>query len=226
VKFPWVNLNGFKCDEAQRRKIRREYGWSDDDIVVISLRFHRQIYGVGYLIDAIPRILAKNKNVKFLILGEGPLTGMFKARVDSFIKSGHVRFVGAVPHDKVADYLSAADIYVSTSFSDGTSASLLEAMACSLAPVVTEIPGNMEWVENGANGLLVPVANSEKLTEKILLLANEHKLRKKFQVKAEETARTRVNWRKNMHKLIKIIDEVAMFNVKNCFHTKMRERLK
>jgi glycosyltransferase involved in cell wall biosynthesis len=215
VKFPWVNLNGFKCDEAQRRKIRREYGWSDDDIVVISLRFHRQIYGVGYLIDAIPRILAKNKNVKFLILGEGPLTSMFKARVDSFIKSGHVRFVGAVPHDKVADYLSAADIYVSTSFSDGTSASLLEAMACSLAPLVTEIPGNMEWVENGANGLLVPVADSERLAEKILSLATDHKLRARLQVNAKTIINKRVNWTKNMEKFFEIIDkEVFTFKLR------------
>jgi glycosyltransferase involved in cell wall biosynthesis len=210
VKFPWVNLNGFKRDEAQRRKIRRENGWSDDDIVVISLRFHRPIYGVEYLIDAIPRVLAKNKNVKFLILGEGPLTNTFKARMDGFMRSGHVRFVGVVPHDKVVDYLSAADIYVSTSFSDGTSASLLEAMACSLAPVVTEIFGNMEWVEDEANGLLVPVANSEKLAEKILLLANDYKLRMALQEKAAETVRARVNWRKNMQKLTKIIDEKVL----------------
>jgi glycosyltransferase involved in cell wall biosynthesis len=208
VKFPWVNLNGFKRSEAQRRKIRRECGWSDDDIVVISLRFHRPIYGVEYLMDAIPRVVAKNKHVKFLILGEGPLTNVFKMKMKDFMRSGHVRFVGAVPHDKIVDYLSAADIYVSTSFSDGTSASLLEAMACSLAPVVTEISGNVEWIKDGVNGLLVPVANSEKLAEKILLLANDYKLRRILEVKAVETVRKRVNWQENMQQLTKIIDEI------------------
>ncbi|MDI6690818.1 MAG: glycosyltransferase family 4 protein [Candidatus Bathyarchaeota archaeon] len=205
VKFPWVNLEGFKRDETQRRKIRRECGWNDDDVVVISLRYHKPIYGVEYLIDAIPHIIKKNRHVKFLILGEGPLTYTFKTKMVSFIRNGHVRFVGAVPHDKIADYLSAADIYVSTSFSDGTSASLLEAMACSLAPIITKIQGNMEWIKDEVNGLLVPVANSEKLAEKILLLVRDFKLRKALVEKALETVRIRVNWPKNVRKLTKII---------------------
>lgn len=208
VKFPWVNLSGFKRDEMRRRKIRREYGWSDDDIVVISLRYHKPIYGVEYLINAIPQVISKNGNVKFLILGEGPLTNIFKTKIKSFIKSGHVRFVGAVPHDKVVDYLSAADIYVSTSFSDGTSASLLEAMACSLAPVVTKIPGNVEWIENGENGLLVPVADSKKLAEKILLLSTNHEFRTKLQINAEITANKKVNWVRNIEKFLKLLDRI------------------
>ena len=208
VKFPWVNLNGFRNDESQRRKIRIECGWSDNDIVVISLRNHKSIYGVRYLIDAIPYIVKKNTYIKFLILGEGRLTKVFKAKVERFTKSGHTKFIGIVPHKRVADYLSAADIYVSTSFSDGTSASLLEAMACSLLPVVTEIHGNREWVEDDVNGFLVPIANSEKLAKKILFLADNHELRKKLQAKAEKTVRTRVNWQKNIQKLTKIIDEM------------------
>ena len=208
VKFPWVNLKGFKRDERKGREIRRECGWGDDDIVVISLRNHKPIYGVEFLINAIPHIIKKNKDIKFLILGEGPLTNFFKAKAEEFIKSGHVKFIGTVPHEKVVDYLSTADIYVSTSFSDGTSASLLEAMACSLPPVVTEIYGNKEWVEDGVNGFLVPIANFKKLAEKILLLANDHKLRKELQAKTEEAVRTRVNWRKNIQELTKIIDEM------------------
>jgi glycosyltransferase involved in cell wall biosynthesis len=207
VKFPWVNLNGFREDESHRAEIRRRYGWNDEDIVVISLRSHKPIYGVEYLIDAIPHILKENRNVKFLILGEGPLTKVFKIRLDRFIKSGQVKFIGMVPHEKVVNYLDAGDIYVSTSFSDGTSASLLEAMACSLTPVVTEIDGNKEWIKDEMNGFLIPVANSKSIAEKILLLASDHELRKTIQAKAEETVTTRVNWNKNIDELTKIIDK-------------------
>jgi glycosyltransferase involved in cell wall biosynthesis len=74
--------------------------------------------------------------------------------------------------------------------------------------VVTEISGNVEWIKDGVNGLLVPVANSEKLAEKILLLANDYKLRRILEVKAVETVRKRVNWQENMQQLTKIIDEI------------------
>jgi len=208
VKFPWVNLKGFKRDENQRREVRMEHGWTDDNIVVISLRNHKPLYGVGYLVDAIPYILKENKRIRFLILGEGPLTEVFKTKIVKFTKSGQVKFIGIVPHQKVSTYLSAADIYVSTSFSDGTSAGLLEAMACSLSPVVTEIDGNKEWIKDEINGFLVPIANSQKLAEKILLLADNQKLREKLKEKAEGTVRTRVNWQKNIQKLTKIIDEM------------------
>jgi len=208
VKFPWVNLKGFKRDEKQRREVRMEYGWNNNNIVVISLRNHRPLYGVGYLLDAIPHIVKENKDIRFLILGGGPLTEVFKTRMEKFTKSGRVRFIGIVPHQKVSTYLSAADIYVSTSFSDGTSAGLLEAMACSLSPVVTEIDGNKEWIKDETNGFLVPIANSQKLAEKILLLADNQKLREKLKEKAEGTVRTRVNWQKNIQKLTKIIDEM------------------
>jgi glycosyltransferase involved in cell wall biosynthesis len=123
-----------------------------------------------------------------------------------YIESDHVKFVGTVRHDKIVDYLSAADIYVSTSFSDGTSASLLEAMSCSLPSVATEIDGNKEWINNGINGFLVPVADSKKLAEKILLLADDQELRRRLRANAEETMRTRVIWQENIKKLTNAID--------------------
>jgi len=209
VKFPWVNLNGFRSDKSQRKEIRMKCGWTDKNNVVISLRNHKPIYGVGYLIDAIPHIIKKNNDIRFLILGEGPLTKIFEAKLKKFIKNGQVKFIGTVPHKKVAAYLSAADIYVSTSFSDGTSASLLEAMACSLPPVVTEIDGNKEWIKEGINGFLVPKANSQEIADKILLLAKNQALREKLKAKAMETVKRRVNWQMNIQELTKIMDEMV-----------------
>jgi glycosyltransferase involved in cell wall biosynthesis len=77
-----------------------------------------------------------------------------------------------------------------------------------LTPVVTEINGNKEWIRDEMNGLLVPVANSKSIAEKIILLADDQKLREKLQAKAEDTVRTRVNWNKNIDELTKIIDRI------------------
>jgi glycosyltransferase involved in cell wall biosynthesis len=84
--------------------------------------------------------------------------------------------MGKVPHDEMPDLLSRTDIYVSTSLSDGTSVSLLEAMACGAFPVVTDIPANREWIEDGNNGLLVPTEDEVSLAKRILEAMNQREL--------------------------------------------------
>jgi glycosyltransferase involved in cell wall biosynthesis len=81
---------------------------------------------------------------------------------------GAVRFIGRVSHDSMSGLLGQSDIYVSTSLSDGTSVSLLEAMAAGAFPVVTDIPANLEWIRDGENGFLVPVNEEGLLAKRIV----------------------------------------------------------
>ena len=198
LSFPWVKLNGFESNVKQKSEVRKELGWTEDDIVIISMRDHKPIYGVNYLVEAIPFILRQEPKAKFLILGEGKLTSQFKQRVRKYVVQGYVKFLGRVPHRDVAKYLNAADIYVSTSFSDGTSASLLEAMACSTTPIVTAIPGNKEWIQDGWNGYLTPTGNVNQLAQKIVFLAKNEETRQKMAKNALEILRVKVNWQRNI----------------------------
>jgi len=197
ITFPWVKLDSFEPDEEIKLLIRRKLCWNKNDIVVVSLRDHKPIYDVDSLIEAIPQIVKKVHNVKFLILGEGPLALKFKKRINALGLASKVAFIGRVPHQDVAKYLNAADIYVSTSLSDGSSACLLEAMACSLPPIVTNIEGNREWIKDGINGCLVPMRDPQKLAEKIIYLANNRNIREKLANKAIQTIKTRINWEEN-----------------------------
>jgi len=81
---------------------------------------------------------------------------------------GHVRFLGRVHPNDMADLLGKVDIYVSTSLYDGTSVSLLEAMASGCFPVVSDIPSNREWIRDGENGFLFPPDNAELLAQRII----------------------------------------------------------
>ena len=208
LRFPWVKLNGFESNVKQKFEGRKELGWTEDDIVVIGMRDHNPVYGVNYLIEAIPFILEQESKAKFLILGEGELTSQFKQRVRKQIAQGSVRFLGKAPHEDVAKYLNAADIYVSTSFSDGTSASLLEAMACSTTPIVTAISGNKEWIQDGWNGYLTPTRDVNQLAQKIVFLAKNEEVRRKMAKNAFETVRTKVNWQRNIATLNDTIRDV------------------
>jgi len=182
---------------ANSDAIKNDLHLDKDDVVTISTRFlFNHHYNIDCLIKAIPLIREKHEKARFLIKGAGPLENYLRRLTQKLGVSDSVRFVGLVPHDKVAQYLSAADIYVSTCFVDSTSVSLLEAMACGLAPVVTDIAGNREWIEDGVNGFLFPPRNSEALAEKINQLIENPQLRKNFGRKCTQIIAQQATWEK------------------------------
>jgi glycosyltransferase involved in cell wall biosynthesis len=97
----------------------------------------------------------------------------------------------------MAMYLNAADIYISTSLSDGTSCSLLEAMACRLPVVVTDLPAIREWVKDDVNGYLVPSENSAALAERIVTLLGNEPLRDQMGTRNLVIAQERADWERN-----------------------------
>lgn len=195
LKFPWFDLESVNV-EFSRDEIRKQLGWASNPIV-ICVRKHEPIYGVEYLIEAIPPVIKKIPESRFLIIGKGQLSEKLMRRVRDLRMEKYVKFVGEVERKDLLLYLNAADVYVSPSLSDGTSASLLEAMALGIPPVVTEIAGNVEWIKNGWSGILVPAKNSQQLAEKMALLINNQRLRRQISQNALKTVKAKVNWRKH-----------------------------
>ena len=188
------NVNG--------RLLRKRLQIRKSDIAIISTRpFYNDHYNLECLIRAIPLILKKCKHVKFIVKGAGPLQRYLKSLVSKLNIGEHVRFEGIVPHHEVAQYLCAADIYVSTCFVDSTSVSLLEAMACGLAPIVTDIPGNREWIEDGVNGFLFPPRSSTVLAEKAIQLIQNPDLRKHFGERCIQIIDQKATWEKCVSKM-------------------------
>ncbi len=120
----------------------------------------------------------------------------------------NVRFLGRVPYSEMPKYLTMSDIYVSTSLSDGTSASLLEAMASKLSLVVTNIPANREWLENEKSALLVPCNNPKSLAESIVKLLKGEDLRRSLATRAYELVLEKADWEKNSKLLDNLISSV------------------
>ena len=189
-----VDLNIFNPD-VEGSPMRRKLEIKKDETVIISTRpLYNDHYNVECLVRSIPIVLEKCENVKFIIKGVGPLESQLRNLVNALGVKEHVRFVGLVSHPEVAQYLAAADIYVSTPFIDSTSVSLLEAMACSVAPIVTDIPGNREWITDGVNGLLFPPKNSKMLAEKIIRLIENEDTRKHFGERCTHIVKQRASW--------------------------------
>ena len=86
-----------------------------------------------------------------------------------------VTFGGQVSQTELPRWYHWADLYISPSHVDGSSVSLMEAMACGLPCLVSDIPGNREWVTEGENGWLFPDGDADALAAKILQAMDQRK---------------------------------------------------
>ena len=177
----FIGTNTSKFSPAQKdTMLLQRLNISDSSPVVISTRSLRSVYDVETLIRAIPLVLEEVPEARFVIVGQGEQTSYLERLAQDFGISDSVKFVGWIPHDELPKYLASSDVYVSTSLSDGTSISLLEAMACGLAPVVTDIPANQPWIKDGENGFLIPVKDHKMLATRITYLIKNAEIRREF----------------------------------------------
>jgi glycosyltransferase involved in cell wall biosynthesis len=134
---------------------------------LVSTRNFRPIYGLDTLVKATGLVAEQGFDVSYQLLGRGPLLQSLRDLARNLDLEERVLFPGYFCPAMVAWYLRGADVYVSASKSDGASSSLFEAMACGAFPVVSDIPGNRDWIESGVNGYLVPVGDVEAFASAI-----------------------------------------------------------
>jgi L-malate glycosyltransferase len=168
---------------------------------IISTRNLAAIYNVETFIKAIPIVIGKFSQLQFTVLGDGVLKKELQNLVNSLGISGKVSFIGKVLNDDLIYYLKSSDIYVSTSLSDGTSISLLEAMSCGLPCIVSEIPANKPWIKERENGLLFKPGSYEELADKIVSILDNKELRIKMGLAARALVIEKGDHQKEMAKI-------------------------
>jgi glycosyltransferase involved in cell wall biosynthesis len=180
-------------------KERKDELEDKEEIILLSLRSLEPVYDLSTLIKAIPLILKRtDKKIKLWMVGEGSQKKELVQLCTNLNVEKEIEFKGRVSREELEDFLHKADIYISTSLSDSTSVSLLEAMASGLIPVVSDILGNREWIEEGVNGFLFPAGDSQTLAQKIVWVINEFKDIKKFREENQRIIREKALWEENM----------------------------
>ena len=200
VVFPWgIDLKTFRPESSGR--LRKELGWEDKKVLICTRNFDIRAHGVKYFILAVPAILGKCPDVRVILAGAGPLEHEYREMVSELGLDNVVHFAGLVNEKTMTSYLNCADIYITPSLSDGTSASLLEAMACGLPVVVSDAPAYFEWVEDGVNGYIVRHKDSVALAERLIQLLNDPILMREMGERNLQIARDRADWEKNFDML-------------------------
>jgi glycosyltransferase involved in cell wall biosynthesis len=122
------------------------------------------------VLDGFARMAAKVPEARlYLAYGNAPLMDAVRRRIDGDGRlADRVHLLGNVPHAEVETLMRAADVYVSGSHAESCGFALLEAMACGIAPVVTDIPSFRELTGNGAVGRLYPAGDVTACAEALL----------------------------------------------------------
>jgi len=167
------------------------------NLTILSCRRLEKLYDVETLIRALAR-LKDSPNWRGVIIGTGSQKQKLEKLAARLGIANRVSFLEELSFGDYRKVMLEADLYVSTARSDSTSVSLLEAMAAKLACVVTEIPGNSEWVSVMENGLTFVPKNDEMLAFLIGKLLDEPELRMRLGARAFEKVSAKAVWEDNM----------------------------
>ncbi|MGB7849078.1 MAG: glycosyltransferase [Candidatus Acidiferrum sp.] len=171
---------------------------------IVCTRGFLPVYNNEYLIRALARIRDEAADFTVTFVSGGPLLDSSQRLADELLSPkvrSRVEFLGGVSDERLTDIVRESHIYISTSRSDGTSSSLLEALASGLFPIISDIPQNREWVTpNGdvRNGILVPLDEPETLARALQEGVLEEQWRNGVAEYNRSLVLTRANSRRNM----------------------------
>jgi glycosyltransferase involved in cell wall biosynthesis len=150
-----------------RLEQRARLGVPADAQVLISVGGLVERKGFHRVIETLPGLIARHPRLLFLIVGsagpEGDYAAVLKDQAERLGLGERVRLLGHYPPERLAEPLSAADLFVLATSNEGWANVFLEAMACGLPVVTTAVGGNREVVCDPALGTLVPFGDREAL---------------------------------------------------------------
>jgi glycosyltransferase involved in cell wall biosynthesis len=209
VTFPWgVDLQHFSPDGAsgaQRHDIFSSASLSSEaePFILLSTRGWEPVYGVDVIAQGFALAARQHPELQLLMLAGGSQAGLLRQIFQQSGVSNQVHFPGQVNQAELPNYYRSADLYVSASHSDGTSISLLEAMACGTPALVSDIPGNREWVQPGVQGWWFPDGDAQELAQGILQAIQQRTRLAEMGCAARRLAEEKADWKKNFPQLLK-----------------------
>jgi glycosyltransferase involved in cell wall biosynthesis len=149
-------------DAAARTELRDRLGIAPGDFVVGTVGRFDSIKNLPMLVRSLANAMRGDARVRGLLVGDGPEMARIRALVDELGITGRVTFTGY--RDDARNLAQCMDLFVLSSFSEGTSMALLEAMSAAVPVAVTAVGGNPEIVTAGESGWVVPSDDVAALT--------------------------------------------------------------
>ncbi len=182
----------------------------NDRIILGSIKKLAPKYGIGYGIRAVDHLVNNllinsdcTKKINYFIYGDGPEKKELKKLIQDLKLEEIVFLKGRIPNQEVPDALNEFDIFLGTSVSDSESfgVAIVEAMACEVPVIVTDVDGFKEVVDNGNAGIMVLRKDYKQMAEEIFRIIKDDNIREKLGRIERDRVEANFNWDDNVKKM-------------------------
>jgi glycosyltransferase involved in cell wall biosynthesis len=186
-----IDTAQFAPQPGVRAQIRSRYGFSEHEIVVLSVGALAERKGHITLLQAARLLRDQGLQLRYLVCGDGPLRATLEAEAHTLEIATDIRFVGFCPD--IPSHLAAADVFVHVPLWEGLGVAVIEALAAGLPVVASRVGGIPELIEDATTGLLVPPQNPSALAAALKLLVNDPLRARALGAVGQGRARTRLD---------------------------------
>jgi len=143
-----------EADNLVRTALRKSHHIEETDFVLLSLGRISKEKNIEFLLGEMPELIKMHKNLKLVIVGDGPYLNQLLKKCEALKLNKHVIFLGRVPYEAIGQYYKMADVFVSASYTETQGLTIIEAMASDLGVVVYDDTNVQGIVMEGESGRL------------------------------------------------------------------------
>ena len=190
-----------------RQTARRKLSLPSDAIVVLFVGLLVRSKGLSILLDAVEKLA--DPRLLCALVGEGPLREELGERAAQADFVSPILLCGRRSSEEVPVWMNAADIFVLPSLSEGRPNVVLEAQACGVPVIATDVGGTPELIDHGVNGHLVAPGDAESLADALTRLIGDEDYRSRLGRAARDRVETGGHtWEKAAERTSQIYEEV------------------
>ena len=165
--------------------------------------------GIDCLLDAADILINKyhNTQIHFLIVGQGSLLEEMKGKTRHLGLDNYVKFAGYIPHENIVEYHQKLSVFISVSTRESFGVSVLEAAACGIPAITSNVGGLPEVNQDNYTGYVIPPNDPEKLASLIFKLFKDKNLKNRMEENTRERVIKQFNWNENVAQMINVYQE-------------------
>ena len=183
----------------------------DQPFTVGTIKSIEKHNNIDCFLDAVKIVIYDYKfsNLQFLIVGGGSQLEKMKQKAKALNIYKNVTFSGFIPHESIVEYYQQLSIFISVSTRESFGVSVLEAAACGVPAITSNVGGLPEVNQHNHTGWIIPPSQPQVLADTIKKLYNDDHLRTQLGNNARSRVTQKFNWKSNVQKMIHIYDSAV-----------------